>query len=41
MLERSIPENTANNTKWGIKMFEECQGRRENKVAMTETCGFR
>lgn len=40
MLERSTPKNTADNTKQGIKLFSDWQRGRQNKDAMTETCGF-
>lgn len=40
LLAEAIPKNTAYNTKWACKVFEEWQSTRLNKIAMKETTGL-
>ena len=35
-LRETTPQNTRNSTKWSLKIFEEWQGARSNKVAANE-----
>ena len=35
-LRQTTPQNTRNSTKWSLKIFEEWQGARSNKVAANE-----
>ena len=39
-LRETTPQNTRNSTKWSLKIFEEWQGARSNKVAANESLGF-
>jgi hypothetical protein len=40
-LKETTPRNTRNSTKWSLKIFEEWQLARSNKVARSESFGFR
>ena len=39
-LQETIPQNTRNSTKWSVKIFEEWQNARSNKVVANESLGF-
>ena len=39
-LQETTPQNTRNSTKWCVKIFEEWQSARSNKVAANESLGF-
>ena len=39
-LRETTPQNARNSTKWSLKIFEEWQGARSNKVAANESLGF-
>ena len=39
-LEETVPKNTRYNTKWAVKIFDEWQKSRGNKVAKNESFGF-
>ena len=36
----TTPQNTRNSTKWSLKIFDEWQGARSNKVAANESLAF-
>ena len=39
-LRETTPQNTRNSTKWSLKICEEWQGARSNKVVANESLGF-
>ena len=39
-LQETTPQNTRNSTKWSVKIFQEWQIARSNKVAANESLGF-
>ena len=39
-LQETTPQNTRNSTKWSVKIFEEWQSARWNKVAANESLGL-
>ena len=39
-LQETTPQNTRNSTKWSVKIFEEWQSARSNKVAANKSLGF-
>jgi len=39
-LKETIPQNTRNTTKWSVKIFEEWQRFRSNKVVRNESISF-
>ena len=39
-LRETTPKNTRNSTKWSLKIFQEWQTSRSNKVAANESMGF-
>ena len=39
-LKETTPRNTRNSTKWSVKIFEDWQLARSNKVARSESFGF-
>ena len=39
-LQETTPQNTRNSTKWSVKIFEEWQSARSNKVATSKSLGF-
>ena len=39
-MQETTPQNTRNSTKWSVKIFEEWQIARSNKVAANESLSF-